>query len=188
MYGLYPLKLASTRDGDLLDVVFVEYLAEPSIHPQSRIMERTQEPSWMDPIVTYLKTGEQPNDKTEAHILRLKAARYVLCDDKLYRKGYFMPLLKWSPPQKRNTSWGRSTKAHVRTMGGAVPSVQNPKARLLLANYEGRLHGVCTQMRQVLVVFTNIKSPLGGAHVHDQPMAIHSLGNWPNWLASKRER
>ena len=29
-------------------------------------MELTQEPSWMDPIVVYLKIGEQPEDKTEA--------------------------------------------------------------------------------------------------------------------------
>ena len=51
-------------------------------------MELTQEPSWMDPIVAYLKTGEQLEDKTEARILRLKVARYILYDDKLYRKGY----------------------------------------------------------------------------------------------------
>ena len=57
-------------------------------------MELTQEPSWMDPIVAYLKTGEQLEDKTEACILQLKVACYVLYDDKLYRRGYSMPLLK----------------------------------------------------------------------------------------------
>ena len=57
-------------------------------------MELTQEPSWMDPIVAHLKTGEQPEDKTEAQILWRKVARYVLYDDELYRKGYTMPLLK----------------------------------------------------------------------------------------------
>ena len=61
-------------------------------------MELTQKPSWMDPIVAYLKTSEQPKDKTEAQILRLKAARYVLYDDKLYRRGYSMPLLKYVAP------------------------------------------------------------------------------------------
>ena len=43
-------KLASTRDADLLDAISVEYLAEPNIHQQLRIMELTQEPSWMDPL------------------------------------------------------------------------------------------------------------------------------------------
>ena len=67
-------KLALMRDVDLLDVVSVEYLAKPSIHLQPVIMELTQGPSWIDPIVAYLKTSKQPEDKIEAHILRLKAA------------------------------------------------------------------------------------------------------------------
>ena len=46
----------------------------------------------MDPIVLYLKTGEQPEDKSKACILRLKAACYVLYDDKLYSKDYLMSL------------------------------------------------------------------------------------------------
>ena len=92
------VKLASTRDVVLLDVVSVEYLAEPSIYPQPGVMELTQEPSWMDPIVAYLKTSEQPKDKTEAHILRLKATCYALYDDKLYRRGYSMPILKYVTP------------------------------------------------------------------------------------------
>ena len=44
-------KLALMRDVDLLDVVSMEYLAKPSIHLQQGIMELTQEPSWMDPII-----------------------------------------------------------------------------------------------------------------------------------------
>ena len=51
-------KLALTRDANLLDAAFVECLDKPSIHPQSGVMELTQEPSWMDLIVAYLKTGE----------------------------------------------------------------------------------------------------------------------------------
>ena len=52
----------------------------------------------MDPIVAYLKTEEQLKDKTKARILQLKAAHYVLYDDKLYKKGYSMPLLKYATP------------------------------------------------------------------------------------------
>ena len=93
-------KLALMRDTDLLDAVSVENLVEPSIHSQPGIMKLTQELSWMDPIVMYLKIGEQPEDKTEACIIRLKVARYVLYDDKLYRRGYSMPLLKCATPSK----------------------------------------------------------------------------------------
>ena len=91
-------KLASTRDADLLDVVSMEFLAKPSIHLEQGIMELTQEQSWRDPIVAYLKTSEQPEDKTEGCVLQLKAACYVLYDDKLYRKGYSIPLLKCVTP------------------------------------------------------------------------------------------
>ena len=97
-------KLASTRDADLLDAISIEFLAEPNIHPQQGIMELIQESSWRNPIVVYLKIDEQPEDKMKARILWLKVARYVLYDDKLYRRGYSMPLLKCATPQKQNTS------------------------------------------------------------------------------------
>ena len=93
-------KLASMREADQLDAVSMEYLVEHSIHPKSKIMELTQGPSWMDPIVGYLKTGEQLEDKTEAHILQLKVAPYVLYDDYLYRKAYSSPLLKCATPSE----------------------------------------------------------------------------------------
>ena len=82
------------------DVVSVEYLVEPIIHSQPGIMDLTQEPSWMDRIVVYLKIGEQPEDRTKSRILWLKAARYVLYDNKLYKRGYSMPLLKCATPSE----------------------------------------------------------------------------------------
>ena len=78
----------------------MEFLAKPSIHTKQGVMELIQEPSWMDPIVTYLKIGKQPEDRTEARILRLKVARYVLYDDKVYRRGYSMPLLRCVTPSE----------------------------------------------------------------------------------------
>ena len=54
----------------------------------------------MDPIIAYLKTSKQPKDKVEAQILQLKEAHYVLYDDKLYRRGYSMPLLKHVTPSE----------------------------------------------------------------------------------------
>ena len=51
-------------------------------------------PSWMDPIIAYLKDDQLPEDKNEAHKIRLKAARFWLSpDDKLYRKSYTGPYL-----------------------------------------------------------------------------------------------
>ena len=54
----------------------------------------------MDLIAAYMKTGEQLEGKTEARILQLKAARYVLYDEKLDKRGYSMPLVKCVTPSE----------------------------------------------------------------------------------------
>ena len=71
----------------------------------------------MDPIIAYLRSGELPEEKTEARILRLKVAHYVLYDDKLYRRRYLMPLLKCVLPTKaKNIMW----EIHEDTCGNHV--------------------------------------------------------------------
>ena len=131
----------------------------------------------MDPIIIYPRNNELPEGKTEARILRLKAAHYVLYDDKLYRRGYSMPFLKCIPPTEAkyimreiyDGIYGNHT-------GGAVPSIQNPKIGLLLANHKDGLHAVCPKVRQVPTVFTCVESPSRRTYFHDQSMAIHSMG------------
>ena len=93
-------KLASTRDVELLDTLSVEFLVEPSIRRQPKIMKITQEPSLMDLIIVYLRNNELLEGKTKAHILRLKVACYVIYDNKLYRRGYLISLLKCIPPSE----------------------------------------------------------------------------------------
>ena len=58
------------------------------------------------PHIAYLKNGELPEEKMKACILRLIATRYVLYDDKLYKRGYSMPLLKYIlPTEAKNIMW-----------------------------------------------------------------------------------
>ena len=60
----------------------------------------------MDSIIAYLKNGKLPKEKIEAHILRLKLVHYVFYDDKLYIRGYSMPLLKYVLPMEvKNIIW-----------------------------------------------------------------------------------
>ena len=87
-------KLASTKDVELLNVVSIDFFYEPNIKQQPKVIELEHVPLWMDPIVAYVKTGELPGNKTEARILTMKVARYVIYDDKLYRRGYSIPLLE----------------------------------------------------------------------------------------------
>ena len=58
-------KQASTKDAKLLNAVSVEFLAKPSIKQQPEEMELELKPSWIDPIVAYLKNNELPENKTE---------------------------------------------------------------------------------------------------------------------------
>ena len=47
----------------------------------------------MTPIVSYLKDGKLPEGKDEARKLRVRAARYVLMDEVLYKKDFSQPYL-----------------------------------------------------------------------------------------------
>ena len=42
----------------------------------------------MTPIILYLKDRRLPRAKDEARKLRVKAARYVLLDEVLYKRGF----------------------------------------------------------------------------------------------------
>ena len=48
----------------------------------------------MNPILPYLQNRELPEDKLEARLLRARLARYYLYDDKLYKRGFSVPLLR----------------------------------------------------------------------------------------------
>ena len=49
-------------------------------------------PSWMDPVVTFLKNGTLPEDRVEAEKIRRKASRFWLSkDQKLYKRSYSVP-------------------------------------------------------------------------------------------------
>ena len=81
--------LTSTKDFELLEVIPVEFLNEPSIQttdqPQT-VNCITMTDSWMTSIVQCLKDGQLLEDKNKARLLRLKANRYILYDGQLYKR------------------------------------------------------------------------------------------------------
>ena len=98
-------RLALMKDIDQLRVIPVENLDSPSIQTikEPQIVNcATTKNSWMTPIVQYLKDGVLLEDKRKARLLRLKAARYTLYDDKLYKIGFSTPLLKYVDLEKGN--------------------------------------------------------------------------------------
>ena len=50
------------------------------------------EENWMTPIVIYLKDERLPEDKAKK--LRIRAAKYVLIDEVLYKRGFSQPYLR----------------------------------------------------------------------------------------------
>ena len=51
------------------------------------VQEVVREENWITPIINYLKDGRLPKGKDEARKLRIKAAKYVLIDEVLYKRG-----------------------------------------------------------------------------------------------------
>ena len=66
------------------------------------IQQIADQGSWMTPIVSYLKDGKLPEGKDEAKKLRIRAARYVLIDEVLYKRGFSQPYLRCLNPHEAN--------------------------------------------------------------------------------------
>ena len=51
---------------------------------------------WMTPVYNYLVTGEipPPPDHKEANVIRRRGCTYFLVEDKMYKQGFSIPLLK----------------------------------------------------------------------------------------------
>ncbi|GAU41894.1 hypothetical protein TSUD_170050 [Trifolium subterraneum] len=90
-------KLASTRRKKAGNQSLIqETLTKPSIEKAVEVMHicAINEQSWMSPVYNFLKSNTLPADSKEATKIRKRACSYVLLDDKLYRRGFSIPLLK----------------------------------------------------------------------------------------------
>ncbi|GAU34804.1 hypothetical protein TSUD_394300, partial [Trifolium subterraneum] len=90
-------KLASTRRKKAGNQSLIqETLTKPSIEKTAEVMHiyAVDEQSWMSPVYNFLKSNTLPVDAKEAAKIRKRACSYVLLDDKLYRRGFSIPLLK----------------------------------------------------------------------------------------------
>ena len=77
----------------------VQYI--PSIDlPEVQQIENRE--NWMALIVSYLKDGKLSEGKDKARKLRVKAARYVLMDEVLYKRGFSQPYLRCLAPDEAN--------------------------------------------------------------------------------------
>ncbi|GJY97725.1 reverse transcriptase domain-containing protein [Tanacetum coccineum] len=92
-------KIASTSFAHLSKQVLVEVLQEKSIQEKevTTVVEEDG-PTWMTPIMEYLKDGTLPGDRKEASKLRIKARQYELMEGTLYRRSFLKPWLRCLGP------------------------------------------------------------------------------------------
>ncbi|GAU47343.1 hypothetical protein TSUD_302120 [Trifolium subterraneum] len=90
-------KLASTRRKKAGNQSLIqETLTKPSIEKSVEVMHvcAIDDQSWMAPVYNFPKSNTLLADAKEATKIRKRACSYVLLDDKLYRRGFSIPLLK----------------------------------------------------------------------------------------------
>ncbi|GJU77667.1 reverse transcriptase domain-containing protein [Tanacetum coccineum] len=92
-------KIASTSFAHLLKQVLVEVLKEKSIQEEEvTTVVKEEGPTWMEPIIEYLKDGTLPDDRKEASKLCIKARQYELLEGVLYRRSFLKPWLRCVRP------------------------------------------------------------------------------------------
>nr|GEY66748.1 reverse transcriptase domain-containing protein [Tanacetum cinerariifolium] len=80
-------KIVSTSFAHLSKQVLVEVLKEKSIQEREMATVVEEEgPTWMTPIIEYLRDGSLPDNQKEASKLHIKARQYELLEGILYRR------------------------------------------------------------------------------------------------------
>ena len=88
--------LATSSAGRLPQIILVEHLSRANEVTKDiiRAHEVRVGPSWIDPIVMFLKDDILPEEKSEAEKIRRNATRFWLSEDhKLYKRSYSGPYL-----------------------------------------------------------------------------------------------
>ncbi|XP_058721487.1 uncharacterized protein LOC131593221 [Vicia villosa] len=90
-------KLASTRKKGGNKSVIQEILSRPSVDksaPHIPVLAIGDDHCWMTPMYNFVTKDELPSDAKEASAVKRRACSYVIVEDKLYRRGFSIPLLK----------------------------------------------------------------------------------------------
>ncbi|GKF23493.1 reverse transcriptase domain-containing protein [Tanacetum coccineum] len=126
-------KIASTSFTHLSKQVLVEILQEKLIQEKevTTVVEEDR-PTWMTPIIEYLKDGTLPDDIKEASKLRIKARQYELMKGTLYRRSFLKPWLRYVGPLQASYVIREIHKGSCRT---TISSSKGYATRILLADY-----------------------------------------------------
>ncbi|GJV97729.1 reverse transcriptase domain-containing protein [Tanacetum coccineum] len=153
-------KIASTSFTHLSKQVLVEVLKEESIQERevATVVEKDG-PTWMTPIMEYLKDGTLPDDRKEASKLRIKARQYELLEGVLYRRSFL--------------------KLWLRTM---VRGGQSHAVGILLANHASGCTGYDMQMQRLSNTSSSDPFPEGLEKVK---FFIVAMDYFTKWIEAK---
>ncbi|XP_016199934.1 uncharacterized protein LOC107640942 [Arachis ipaensis] len=93
-------KLASTKLGAGDRSLIQGLVTEPSV--ALCVTQVPNPPSWMDPILRFLEGGELPGDEKKARVTRREAAKYMVIQGQLDKRGLDQLLLKCLRPDQTN--------------------------------------------------------------------------------------
>ncbi|XP_074360235.1 uncharacterized protein LOC141700333 [Apium graveolens] len=96
-------KMGSQQEAVLLGSIPLEIQEIPSI-PEVEVMQvdEAHKETWMTPILAYIHKGALPEDKFKARRFCYQAARYVVYDEVLYKRGFNQPLLRCVDEEEGN--------------------------------------------------------------------------------------
>ncbi|KAL2226706.1 UNVERIFIED_CONTAM: hypothetical protein Sindi_2029300 [Sesamum indicum] len=127
----------------------------------------SEKPSWKDEIVRYLKEGILPADSTAGRRLKMRALRFTLVNEQLYKRTIEGPLLKCLDPERAeyvmreihegscgNHSGGRSLAQKVIRQGYFWPTLVRDTKELVkrceaCQRFAAQIHTPTTQMEPV---------------------------------------
>ena len=77
-------RLVSSDDYNVTSELCIEIRGQPSTENE-QVLKIKEQDEWMNPIIRYLKEGWLLEDKTKARKIQIKATRFVIINDVLYR-------------------------------------------------------------------------------------------------------
>jgi ribonuclease HI len=95
-------KLATALESDMQRTICVVTLDRPSFQNQEvlSMLSISDQPSWMDPILSYLKDNKLPEKKKEGNVIKRKAFKYwVSKKGSLYRRSFIGLYLLYVHPE-----------------------------------------------------------------------------------------
>lgn len=89
-------RLVSSDAKNMPPGVTIEHLSRPSIEAREdqKVNTLGPEAGWAAEIMRYLRDGQLPEKRDKARRIRIRASRYFLLNDILYKRGFTLPLLR----------------------------------------------------------------------------------------------